>query len=435
LVLETISGMRGIFGQDLTVDYARGWASRFAAFQGSSDIAVGCDTRASSQLLLGAVSEGLSNGGCTVHRLGLATTPELFRYVRTAGLRGGVMVTASHNPPEWNGLKFVTGQGRGINESELDAVRRAQPFSAPGRIVPSSSSYYDDIIRRIGEGGASGVRVALDLGGGSATKSAPTLFKRLGAEVHSLNFRPGVFSRPIDPTEDPLVELCKTVASEGCDVGFAFDGDGDRLVVVSPSAGKLPPDSIFSLMVLELAHPSDVVVVSVDTSSAVSEIAIRKGAKVTLAPVGEGNVVAEMLRAGADLGGEGSSGGVIFPEFSYCRDGLLAAATLTKALKGRELAEILADIPSYHVERLKMEANRLAFEKALLAIRNRYPDAVTLDGVRIQGMHGWILYRPSRTENVVRVSVEVKERRELAAAIDEAKSVLAGAVSEGLGKP
>jgi len=428
LVIESISGLRGIYGSDLTIPYVKSWASRFAAYSDGGDIAVGCDTRPSSEHLLKAVVDALVGSGCVVHRLGLVTTPEIFRYVRVSGVDGAIMVTASHNPPEWNGLKFITKAGTGTGEEELAAIRHSHPSLAPGRVQPASSPYYDDILRKVGPDSGTGVKVALDLGGGSATKSATQLFELMGAEVHAINMRAGAFNRAIDPTEDPLGELSDEVMSQGCDVGFAFDGDGDRLVIMDAGGAKLQPDDTFSLMALQNVKEGDTVTMSVDTSSSVFDIVHRKGGKVILAPVGEANVVKTMLETGSSLGGEGSSGGVIFPEFSYCRDGLLAAAFLVRTLRGTSLNDVMQEIPKYALRRIKFGADRSAFSKAIDAIRASHPGSIALDGVRIDGRHGWILYRPSRTEDVVRISVEVRNPEDLDAAVDEAKLILTNAM-------
>jgi phosphomannomutase/phosphoglucomutase len=428
LVIESISGLRGIYGKDLTIPYAKGWASRFASFSGQGEIAVGCDTRPSSEALLKAVVDALAGSGCIVHRLGLVTTPEIFRYVRISGVDGGIVVTASHNPPEWNGLKFITKEGTGIDDDELSAIRESHPVFSVGRVQPASSPYYDDILRRVGPEAGAGVRVGLDLGGGSATKSAVQLFELMGAEVHAINMRAGVFDRTLDPTEDALSGLSQEVAEHGCDVGFAFDGDGDRLVVMGADGVKLPPDTIFSLMALETVRKGDTVALSVDTSSAVADVVLGRGGKVAMAPVGEANVVKVMLETRSSLGGEGSSGGVIFPDFSYCRDGLLAASFLVRSLRRSSLKELLGGVPNYALERLKFEADRTSFDRALDRIRAEHPEALTLDGVRIEGRLGWILFRPSRTEDLVRISVEVRDAKDLQAAVNEARTLLAQAL-------
>jgi phosphomannomutase len=257
----------------------------------------------------------------------------------------------------------------------------------------------------------------------------------MGAEVHAINMRAGAFNRTVDPTEDPLVQLSREVVLHRCDVGFAFDGDGDRLVVMDAEGNKLPPDTIFALMALGTVKENDTVTVSVDTSTAVADIVRSKGGKVVLAPVGEANVVRTMLETTSSLGGEGSSGGVIFPDFSYCRDGLLAASLLVRSLRRSALKDILAGLPAYSLERLKMAADRPSFERGLELIRREHPDSIALDGVRIDGSHGWMLFRPSRTEEVVRISVETRDPKELSAAVDEAKALLAHAMSSGDAKP
>ena len=433
MVLESVSGLRGVYGHDLTLHYARKWAFRFGSYVGPGRVAIGRDTRPSSQALLEAAEAGLKASGCRVQSLGVVTTPEMFRYVRVEDIEGAVVVTASHNPPEWNGLKFVVRGGRGLYEEELASLREIGGSSKKGSSMrPKKPTYYEDILREVGEGSGSGTAIVVDLGGGSGCKGVVQLFRRLGADVRAINYTPGVFGRMLDPTEDPLEDLGKVITKGNYDVGFAFDGDADRLAIVDASGSKLPADSVLALMVLLEGREGGSLTMSVDTSSAVADLASRRGSEVILAPVGEANVVKAMIRSKSYLGGEGSSGGVIFPHFSYCRDGLLAAAILTKALKNRQLKELLDEIPPRCVLRFKLPLSRVAAAKALNGLVRRHPDAVTLDGVRLNVRRGWMLFRASRTEEAIRISVEGDNRKQAEGLLEEAKAMLEDALRQGM---
>ncbi|MDG6934847.1 MAG: hypothetical protein JRN68_09130 [Nitrososphaerota archaeon] len=405
LLMETISGLRGLYGQGITTDYAFRVACRYANWLGPSDVAVGMDTRTSSLVIAKAVLSGLMHGGSNPVWIGSTTTPELFRFVSREGLRGGIMVTASHNPKEWNGLKLVR-DGRGVFENELNEILSSechttifgQPRSA------DASHYFDEILGVMGKGDAHGLKVALDLGGGSACYHVPSLFRDAGAEVLALNSSPGVFTRIIDPTQDELVQLRRIVVSEGCDVGFAFDCDGDRLQVVDSQGRKMPPD--YALFVAVKQRKGSVgIAISVDTSDAVVRTAEQAGAKVFLTPVGEANVVKTILENDCVLGGEGSSAGVIEPSFSLCRDGLLAAARILKEIASTGRLDP-GPFSTHHQMRTKIEVERRRIPGILKSFLKEHPDATTIDGVKFRTDDGWVLLRASRTEDVLRISVE-----------------------------
>jgi len=425
LVLESVSGLRGVYGSDLTEEYVRTWSSKFATFTRGATIAVGCDTRPSSAALLQTVIFGLLSGGCRVQSLGLVTSPELFRYVRVNELRGGIMVTASHNPPQWNGLKFIVAPGRGVYQDELERIREAKQKVGEGSIVMAGpSTYYDDIVNIEGPGCVRGVKVAVDPGGGSGCKAIPQTLVSLGADVRGVNLKAGIFNRLLDPTEDRLSELVRLVVNEKCDIGFAFDGDADRLVVMDGRGRKLSADTVLCLTALLVAAPGMKVVLSVDTSSAVSEIVKERGGEVVMAQVGEANVVRSIISTSSSLGGEGSSGGAIFPDFNYCRDGLLAAAKIAKALNGQTLERLLSKVPEHHLLREKVPMSVGAMTIAMKALALRFPDAQTLDGLRVDFGKAWMLFRPSRTEEAMRISVEAKTEEEAKELMEEARAAL-----------
>jgi phosphomannomutase len=272
----------------------------------------------------------------------------------------------------------------------------------------------DDLVKRFGEGSCEGVRVALDLGGGAAIAHAVPLFRRLGCAVTSLNDSFGVFSRRIDPTADDLSLLRKAVKSGRCDIGLGFDCDGDRLVIVDSQGTKRSGDYMLSLALARLLRGSneECVVVSTDTTQAIDIVAGKAGAKVVRTKVGEANVVSGMTENGARLGGEGSSGGLIDSSFNFCRDSMLAALVIIRALKQRG-ESVYGEVESFSQNRVALKLQRAKAARAIKMLASQYKGSDTTDGVKVWvSRHSWVLVRASGTEDLVRVSAEAATARD-----------------------
>ena len=265
-----------------------------------------------------------------------------------------------------------------------------------------------------GEGSAQGVRVVLDLNGGAAIGHAPAILRALGCKVSTIGDTMGIFSRTIDPTNDPLELLCKTVKKEGADVGFAFDCDGDRLALVDSDGRARTGDYMLTLAMKEILQsaPRKDVVVSVDTTQAVDDVVKEAGGQVFRSKVGEGNVVGLMTQKGVRIGGEGSSGGVIDASFNNCRDSMVAAAFIVGALKRRG-TKVYGQVRSYHIAREKMAMPRKKGLEAVKKLQKENPGADALDGLKIKTSgSSWVLIRVSNTEDGVRVSAEASSMKE-----------------------
>jgi len=393
------------------------YARKFADLAGGTELLLGRDTRRTGPVASKAVAGAMLAAGADVVDYGVISTPAIFRESRRRE-RPGVIVTASHNEPEWNGLKFIIN-GRGINQAELDRLlgkdgREAGP-RAPGRLSPAEGfSYNRELVKMAGEGSAEGVKVVLDLNGGAAIGHAPAILRALGCRVSTIGDSPGFFARTIDPTNDPLDLLCKTVKKEDADVGFAFDCDGDRLALVDSSGRARTGDYMLTLAIKEALQSMTKkdVVVSVDTTQAIDVVVEEAGGQVFRAKVGEGNVVGLMAEKGVRLGGEGSSGGVIDSGYNYCRDSLMAAAIIVGALK-RKGRKAYDQVKSYHIAREKVEMQRKKALDAVKRLQKAYPKADALDGLKIKtSASSWVLVRASNTEDGVRVSAEAPSLKE-----------------------
>jgi phosphomannomutase len=412
-LIASLSGIRGILNEDLSLAEAARFATNFGVELGAKEFLLARDPRSTGPALSRAVAGGLMSLGAIVFDYGVISTPALFRESRTRS-RPAVMVTASHNEPEFNGLKFIS-DGKGVDGEVFEAVvgerkPRKESFHA-GVLKPvHRSSYVDDLVERFGAGSCEGVRVALDLGGGAAIPHAMPLLRKLGCEVVSVNDSLGVFNRRIDPVADDLGLLRKFVRQEDCDVGLGFDCDGDRLVIVDSSGRKRTGDYMLTLALSEMLATSEqkTVVVSVDTTIAADEIVKEAGGRVHRSKVGEANVVGMMEQKGARLGGEGSSGGLIDGSFNYCRDSMLAALAIIRALKGKGRG-FYDSVPVYNQERVAIGIPKAKAQRGIRKLVAEFDNADLTDGLKIAlSRRSWVLIRPSGTEDVVRVSAEAE---------------------------
>lgn len=409
----SISGVRGVYGQDLNLHEVNRFAGQFASIVKSGKCVVARDSRPSGRIIAQTVAASLMAGGIDVYNLGIAPTPAAFREARRYG--AGVIITASHNPLEWNGLKFIIN-GRGLFEQELDSMLKSSSehhgkFGSEYRI----SSRYVDEVYEIAKGGAK-VKVGIDAGGGAACGYGERLFKKLGHQYYSINGIAGVSSRGPDPTADDLADLRSLVTANKLDHGFALDLDADRLVVVNSRGEKLTPDATLLLCVARAVEMGmKKFVTSIDTSVAIEKYIRDHGGKVSHSKVGEANVVSKMLETKAEAGGEGSSAGFIMPGFNMCRDGLLAAATISTLDK--KMIESCLKFASQFVQiRSKIVADSMLHKKVI----EKLPDVfrrdssaiMTEDGVKaIIDEDSWVLVRPSNTEHAIRLSVESKAEK------------------------
>jgi phosphomannomutase len=420
----SISGVRGIYGEDLSLHQVNRFAGQFACLIKSRKCVVARDTRPSSRILAQVAIASLMAAGIDVYNLGVAPTPAAFREARKYG--SAIIVTASHNPLEWNGLKFVL-DGRGLFENELEGRLRMTSEHHPGKFGNEFhiSSNYPDLVAQMAKSKNSrnnvgGIKVGIDVAGGAACGYAEYLFKNLGLKYYTINSIAGISSRGPDPTADELADLRALVTANKLDYGFGLDLDADRLVVVNSEGRKLSPDTTLLLCiarVLEIGLKR--FVTSIDTSVAIEKYIHQSNGKVVAySKVGEANVVRKMLDVNAEAGGEGSSAGFIMPEINMCRDGLLAAATIS-TLDRRTVDECLEFASQFVQIRSKILANsslhRTVIEKLPDVFKSDSYSILTEDGVKaIIDEDSWVLIRPSNTEHVMRISVESRGEKALA---------------------
>ena len=403
----SISGIRGVVGKDLTLRDILKFSKNFSILINSKKCVIATDTRPTGQMIAETVKAQLMQAGIDVYDLGIAPTPVVFRESQKYG--AGIIVTSSHNPIEWNGLKMII-DGRGINEKQLDIVMSEQniPKSEIGKEYKIESDYIDDAYKIIGKI-SNAPKVTVDIGGGAAKGFSSQLLEKVGCDIITINDEREKSSRGPDPTTDTLKDL--VVNTKERDIGFAFDLDGDRLVIVINGEKKNPDITLGMGVIKALGLGCKNFVLSQDTSISVEKYIKQNGGTVYRSKVGEANVAAKMVETKSQIGGEGSSGGFIFSDFNYCRDGILTSGLIASIVKTDKFANAINFMEKYHIIRNKVEYDSKHHDGILKALydkmKKKFGNVETIDGLKaIIDDDSWALVRKSNTENVIRVSAE-----------------------------
>ena len=424
-----VSGVRGRVGFALTPEIVCQYAAAFGAFSlgrsASRVIVVGRDSRVSGPMFHRAVVSALQSVGADVLDIGMAPTPTVQLAVEYHHAAGGLAITASHNPVEWNALKFVGSSGlfldnvegaemhavlkRGVSRARWDQLGQVRDDHAAieqhiGAILALPFLDLDGIRRRA-------FHVALDTCHGAGVTIFPALLERMGCRVTAINLEPtGRFHRPPEPVAENLGELEALVKSSGAVVGFATDPDVDRLSLVSELGTAIGEDYTLALATrVVLRQRRGPVVTNLSTSRIVADVAAEAGCELVLAPVGEVNVAVKMRNVGAVIGGEGN-GGVILPELHLGRDAPLAAALILQLLheSNGTLSAVVAQYPHYKIVKDKLDRPSAPLDAVYESLRKEFADAAvdSQDGLRLTWPDRWVHVRPSGTEPIVRVIAE-----------------------------
>ena len=398
------------------------------------NVVVGGDTRTSSDALKHAFISGLLAGGSRCCDAGVVPTPTL-AFAATE-FDAGAMITASHNPPEYNGIKLLNPDGSAFDarqRKQIEELVLGDSFTAaPWDKIGGSGIYSGAIekhVERILQGFSAQfkLKVVVDCGCGAASMVTPYLLRELGCEVVSLNCYPsGFFPHDIEPIEANLGDLIKATKEVGADLGIAHDGDGDRMMVVDDRGRFVSGDKLLAIFAREVGAKE--VVTTVDASMAIDEM----GFNISRTRVGD-NYVSEELRKGGDFGGE-PSGSWIFPDISLCPDGIYAAAQVVAIANRQKLSQLVDSIPCYPVLRgsiMSGGAVMSVLEQRLMAMK---PLSVSnIDGIKMDFNDGWLLIRASGTEPKIRLTVEAKDEAQARQLYDSGIKVIRDCIegSEG----
>ena len=425
--MRSVSGLRGIVGESLTEDIVRNYAGAFGTFlrsRGGRVVALGRDSRQSGPAFAAAAADALAAAGVDVMDLGMVPTPTAQMAVEVGGLAGGIIVTASHNPIEWNALKFMGPGGKFLTKAqaaeffELVDGRRWTVANDKGAISKDSGAVDRHLARlyalpwlNLGAIKSRRFTVALDCVRGAGATVMPRLLEDLGCAVHAINLEPdGKFPREPEPIPEHLGELSEFVRHVKADIGIAVDPDVDRCALVDETGRPIGEDYTLAFAVRAvLPRLPGPVVTNLSTSLVVDDAAKAFGQVVERAPVGEANVVERMAAVGAVIGGEGN-GGVILPAAHAGRDAPVAATLALALLADRDgpMSRIVDAAPRYAIVKAKLARPAGALEPWYEALQTRVPGAKVdrQDGLRLATSDRWLHVRPSGTEPVVRIIAE-----------------------------
>ena len=405
----SISGVRGVYGKNFFPKDVIKFCDGFSNLIKNGKCVIGRDTRTTGEMIEKLVSATLLERGIDVHNLGIVPTPIVFRKAKEIG--AGIIITSSHNPLEWNGLKFIIN-GRGITQEELEIVKNERNSNRPdiGKEIITESNYISDAVKIIGKLKKT-QHITVDIGGGSAKTIAPKLLQEIGCQVVTINDELDKCSRGPDPTSDKLTELI----SKTKNVGFAFDLDSDRVILVI-NGEKKSSDITLGLGVVKAINLGiKKFVLSIDSSLAVEKYIIKHRGQVWRSKVGEANVIQMMIENNAEAGGEGSSGGFILKEFNMCRDGLLTSGLIASMIDDESIKKDIEFFESFSQIRDKVSVESTLHEKVIAGLAKKLKEKYEinqLDGIKISiNENTWSLIRKSNTEDVIRISTESNEKK------------------------
>jgi phosphomannomutase len=435
-LIISISGVRGIVGENLTAPIAADYGCAFGTFlkdkHGSQDrklsLCIGRDSRPSGQMLKSAVTAGLCSVGIDVIDLCIVSTPGVSVMVRELGCVGGVVITASHNPVQYNGIKLLLNNGVA---PPPDAAAQIRQYFFNKHFIPADSTHYGKVTsndqtdathiakvlaiidkKTIAE---KNFKVVLDSVNGAGGRVAKKMLAELGCTVSAINDEPtGLFAHPPEPLAENLKDLCEVVKARNADLGFALDPDADRLAIVDENGTYIGEEYTLALAAKYIfSKRTGRAATNLSTSRMIDDIAQKAGGQVIRTAVGEANVAAAMLEHNCIIGGEGN-GGVIDLRVSPVRDSLVGMAFVLQLMAetGKTISQLVGDIGGYYMIKDKFAVEHSQVQQILESAKNEFAYALVsnIDGYRFTFQDGWLHIRASNTEPIVRVIVEAKDQ-------------------------
>jgi len=424
----SVSGIRGIVGESFTPELILRITSAFAKAVGEGRVLIARDTRPSGEMAFCAAASALMGAGIDVIDVGIVPTPTALICASKLNVDGCIVITASHNPPEWNGLELST-EDEEKEDMVLDLYERGEmrlvSWDKVGRVHRYEGAVEDHIGRILSLNWidpplirSRGLKVVVDCCNGAGSVITPELLRRMGCQVVELHCDPdGTSPREPEPTPANLTDLARAVRENGADLGIGHDLDADRCVLVADGGVPLSEEMTFPLAAdFILSKRKGPVATTVVTSMLIEHVAAKYGVEVKRTKVGVGNVVDLMQEMEAVIGGEGT-GGVIYPEVHLTSDGITSAAVIVQMLaeRGEKLSQIVSGYPEYHITKRKLpipEGVDIGELIRKIAERHEGENPDLTDGVRIDRGSSWICIRKSGTEPVVRVFAEAATKEE-----------------------
>lgn len=442
------SGARGVVNEEVTPQFALNLAVAVGTVLDSDTFVVARDTRTSGEMLASAVMSGLMSCGKNVHDIGIVPTPGVQCYAAREGIPG-VIVTASHNPPAYNGIKLVDDSGVELRIEELEAIERVfqeesfgfAAWDGVGSVTRVSGARETYVKEVVGSLPADRIRereltVAIDPGNGAGSLTSPRIFRELGCQVVTINSQPdgGFPGRDPEPVKENLSDLCSFVRSEGADLGIAHDGDADRAVFVDEQGEWIDGETVLAALAASVVDTESIVVSGVNVSQRLVDVVNDAGGSVELTRVGSTfilNRVRELMEAGTKvpIAGEGN-GGIIFPEYRLGRDGAFVGGRFLDLIRNTPASELTAPFDTYYTERVNVPVDSAEDEATKLSMVRDVAETESasvsqVDGFRFEYNDGWVLVRPSGTEPLIRVYAEAQSRERALALANRFEQVLA----------
>ncbi|KYC45095.1 MAG: putative phosphoglucosamine mutase [Candidatus Methanofastidiosum methylothiophilum] len=441
-----VSGLRGVIGDGLSPDLIFNYVSSFAKEIPMGTVVIGNDSRFSGNMVRNAVVSSLLALGFKILDIGIAPTPTIQFVTKINNASGGISITASHNPEKWNGLKFIDSNGIFFNEKKINSIKKNleeknfkfQTYDKLGIIVEDPKAkeiHINSVLQKINFDcfNNSKLTVAIDACNAAGSEFIPDFIEKLGSNIVKLNCDSNAsFPRNPEPLKENLLYFSDFIKQKGnIDVGFALDGDADRVAILDEKGNYIGEENTLVLaskfFIEYLNPPNKTVVTNLSTTRALDDVVASLGGRVQRAKVGEINVVEEMIRVNASIGGEGN-GGVILPMVQYARDSLCAISLILLGLSKSKLplSAIVSELPKYYMIKDKISISRSSFEKNLYYIKeffkgHQYSD---IDGLKFDIDDSWIHIRPSNTEPIVRIIAESKSIEKANNLVEEIKNLM-----------
>lgn len=446
-----VTGYRGVWGETLNeqiaFEYIRSFA-RFIKSRGGNKVLIGRDTRPSGPNIFAVAEEAFQKEGIATTNIGILPTPSTLLLTRKLGADGGIMITASHNPPQYNGIKFVMPMGRMTNANEVEEIENFRKELKDEEKIPTKLEtpeginidnsdfrkiHIDEVLKNVNVEliRSKKFKVTLDAINGTGAFIGPELLEALGCDVKVINAeQTGAFAHMPEPLPENLSQIAEAVKKNGSDIGFAQDPDADRLVVINEKGELISEEFTMTLgMKNVLSRTPGPVVMAISGSRVNIDIASEYGQKVFTTKQGEANVIAKILEINAPIGGEGG-GGLIYPKINYSRDSLVGMGLILDLLaqENKKISEIITTFPKYYMKKDKFpisEDVNSIFEK----LRNKFNDAKVdeSDGLRFDWEDAsWFGIRASNTEPIVRITGEAKTKERVEEIFEEVRLTLEG---------
>ena len=443
------TGVRKVYGKEFDLEMALNLGKALGTLVGNGTVLLARDARTTGLMVADALSAGIMSTGVSVVRAGIIPTPTLAYITMKKGYDAGLMVTASHNPPEYTGIKFWSKSSMGFTSDEerkLEEIYESKKFTAAswdqlGTELTIETAVDEHITGILEKCDADLIRsknftIIVDPGNGAACVLTPYLIQKISKKVVTINGQPdGHFpGRKSEPEEESLGDLMQMVKETGADLGIAHDGDSDRVVFVTENGEVIRGDRTIALLAQDylMTAKKGTVVTTVDSSLALDEIVEKAGGKTIRTPVGDIQVAIEVKETGAVMGGE-ACGVFILPEFHMAPEPFLAACRILEkmARTGKSFGELIKDIPIYPLMKAKLTCPNDKKSTVMENLADSLPkglkdvmDVITVDGIGVTLKEGWILVRPSGTEPVIRITCEGPTEELVSKTLDDAKVIV-----------